>query len=130
MKHHPDKGGDPQKFAEMSHAAEVLTDPDKRKVYDRFGEEGINKGMGSEPEGHDIFDLLSGRSRGGNSGPTTKKCDDVGYQLKVSLEDVYNGKLSKIAIQRDRVCTDCNGKGGSKVAQCGECNGRGIVIKM
>jgi len=69
MKAHPDKGGDPAVFAEMSAAAEVLTDADKRKVYDRHGVEGINKGMGSEPEGQDIFDLLNGRRGGGNSGP-------------------------------------------------------------
>ncbi len=53
----------------MSAAAEVLSDPDKRKVYDRHGVEGINKGMGNEPEGQDIFDMLHGGRRGGNAGP-------------------------------------------------------------
>lgn len=130
MKAHPDKGGDPAVFAEMSAAAEVLTDADKRKVYDRHGVEGINKGMGSEPEGQDIFDLLNGRRGGGNSGPQVKKCDDAAFQLKVSLDEVYNGKTTKIAIQRDRNCVDCGGKGGSKVQVCGECKGKGIVIKM
>lgn len=63
MKHHPDRGGDPQKFAEMTNAKDILTDPDKRKVYDKYGEEGINKGMGAEQHhgGGDIFDLLNGR---------------------------------------------------------------------
>lgn len=43
---------------------------------------------------------------------------------------MYNGKTTKIAVQRDRVCVDCNGKGGSKVSRCGECKGQGVVIKM
>jgi DnaJ family protein A protein 2 len=44
---HPDKGGDPKIFAAMTHAADVLSDPEKRKVYDQYGEDGINKGMAS-----------------------------------------------------------------------------------
>ena len=48
QKAHPDKGGDPAKFAEISAAADVLCDPEKRKVYDQYGEEGINKGMTGE----------------------------------------------------------------------------------
>lgn len=47
----------------MTNAKDILTDPDKRKVYDKYGEEGINKGMGAEQHhgGGDIFDLLNGR---------------------------------------------------------------------
>jgi len=52
----------------MTHAKDILTDPEKRKVYDKYGEEGINKGMGAEPQGNDIFDLLNGRGqRGGGN---------------------------------------------------------------
>ena len=129
LKHHPDRGGDPDKFAQMTHAKDILTDPEKRKVYDKYGEEGINKGMGAEPQGHDIFDLLNGRQRGGGD-PREKKCENVDFPLKVSLEDLYNGKTTKVAIQRDRVCQDCNGKGGSKVITCTECGGRGMVNRI
>lgn len=66
MKKHPDKGGDPNEFAEISQAAEVLSDPEKRKIYDRYGEKGIKEGMGQGGgEGMSIFDLLSGRAQGG-----------------------------------------------------------------
>lgn len=46
IKEHPDKGGDPEKFKEITHAYEVLSDKDKREVYDRHGEEGIQSGAG------------------------------------------------------------------------------------
>ena len=131
MKKHPDKGGDPNEFAELSQAAEVLSDPEKRKIYDRFGEKGIKEGMGSGgPEGMSIFDLLSGRvpNQGQARGP--KKCDDTLYPLPVTLEDLFNGKVRKIAINRNRNCTDCRGEGGSKAQDCRDCRGKGRVMKM
>lgn len=60
LKLHPDRGGDPLKFAEITHAKDILTNPEKRKIYDRYGSEGINNGMGAQHCGNDIFDLLSG----------------------------------------------------------------------
>lgn len=123
---HPDKGGDAKKFAEITHAAEILSDPDKRKVYDAHGEEGINQGIpASGPT--DLFDLLSGRSRDTND---SKRTPDTSFTLKVSLEDLYNGASKKIAINRDRVCSSCNGKGGDKVNTCTSCKGKGMITKM
>jgi DnaJ family protein A protein 2 len=49
MKHHPDRGGDHATFAAMTSAKDILTNTEKRQVYDRYGEEGINKGMDSAP---------------------------------------------------------------------------------
>ena len=124
---HPDKGGDPKKFAEITHAAEILSDPDKRKIYDMHGEEGINQGMSASSGPTDIFDLLSGKNRESNE---SKRSPDTNFTLKVSLEDLYNGATKKIAINRDRVCAECGGKGGSKVNVCSQCKGRGMVTKM
>ena len=118
LKKHPDKGGDPKEFAEITHAAEVLTDPDKRKIYDRFGEEGLKEGAGASAGPTDLFDLLSGRARG-DAGP--KKPPDALFTLNVTLEEIYNGTTKKIAIQRNRVCQGCGGKGGSAVKECREC---------
>ena len=56
---HPDKGGDPEKFKEMQGAYEVLSDPEKRAIYDQYGEEGLKEGMGGA--GAD-FDPFSSRS--------------------------------------------------------------------
>merc|ERR1719316_1173618 len=53
VKHHPDKGGDPEKFKEITRAYEVLGDSEKRSKYDRFGEEGLEDGGGGSAD--DIF---------------------------------------------------------------------------
>jgi DnaJ family protein A protein 2 len=53
------------------------------------------------------------------------------HPVKATLEDLYNGKNSKIVISRDRICTKCDGKGGKgNTAKCSGCNGRGMVTKM
>lgn len=60
MQHHPDKGGDPEKFKEISKAYEVLSDPEKKQIYDEYGEEGLEAGGGGGggAQGMDIFDLV------------------------------------------------------------------------
>ena len=79
LKEHPDKGGDPEKFKELTVAYEVLCDAEKRDMYDKYGEEGLRDGGGAGGMG-DIFDLfgMSGHGRGGKqSGP--KKGKAVGH---------------------------------------------------
>ncbi|CAG9333355.1 unnamed protein product [Blepharisma stoltei] len=128
---HPDKGGDPAEFQEITHASEILSDPEKRKVYDRYGEKGINQGMsGADTEASSIFDLLSGRGgrRREQSGP--RRGEDATHTLKVGLEEIYNGATKKIAINRDRVCQECNGEGGKNAKTCSGCKGRGMVNKL
>lgn len=63
LKEHPDKGGDPEKFKEITVAYEVLTDPEKRDLYDKYGEDGLRDG-GMGGGGMDIFDLINGRMGG------------------------------------------------------------------
>ena len=127
---HPDKGGDPKLFAEITQAKEILSDADKRKVYDTHGEEGINKGMSaSDGDGMSIFDLLNGRG-GGRQQAGPKKCQDTTHELKVTLEEIYHGVTKKLAISRSRNCVECKGQGGSKVAVCQDCKGRGQVKKL
>jgi DnaJ family protein A protein 2 len=77
LKEHPDKGGDPEKFKDISVAYEVLADPEKRELYDKYGEEGLREGGGGGGMG-DIFDLFGmgggGGGRGGQkSGPKKGK---------------------------------------------------------
>jgi len=113
LKKHPDKGGDPEEFKKIQAAYEVLGDEEKRAKYDKFGLEGLEQG--DMPEGGmDIFDMFFGGGR--------RKAEDTVYPLKVSLEDLYNGKTAKLAITRSVM------KGEPK--KCATCRGQGVVIQM
>ena len=63
LKEHPDKGGDPDKFKEITVAYEILMDPKKRDIYDKYGEEGLREGAGEGGGFGDIFDLFGGGGR-------------------------------------------------------------------
>eukprot|EP00349_Pseudokeronopsis_sp_Brazil_P009540 CAMPEP_0202971022 /NCGR_PEP_ID=MMETSP1396-20130829/22960_1 /ASSEMBLY_ACC=CAM_ASM_000872 /TAXON_ID= /ORGANISM="Pseudokeronopsis sp., Strain Brazil" /LENGTH=424 /DNA_ID=CAMNT_0049699977 /DNA_START=46 /DNA_END=1320 /DNA_ORIENTATION=+ len=132
LKNHPDKGGDEEKFKEISAAAEILLDAEKRKLYDQYGMEGLEGAGGTE--GHsaeDIFSMFFGGGRGGRrSGP--QRGEDIVHTIKVSLEDLYNGKTHRLAITRDKPCADCEGRGGKVGAEksCTDCNGRGVRIAI
>ncbi|KAF6150142.1 hypothetical protein GIB67_023097 [Kingdonia uniflora] len=66
IKNHPDKGGDPEKFKELAHAYEVLSDPEKREIYDQYGEDALKEGMGGGGGDHDPFDIFQSFFGGGN----------------------------------------------------------------
>ncbi|KAI0340161.1 hypothetical protein BDW22DRAFT_1347215 [Trametopsis cervina] len=134
---HPDKGGDPELFKEVTHAYEVLSDPQKRSIYDARGEAGLSEqgGMGGmDPQ--DLFSQLFGGGGFFGGGPSRqsgpRKTKDLVHRVTVSLEDLYKGKVSKLALTRNVICGKCNGKGGKEgaVRECDRCNGRGIRIIM
>lgn len=132
LKHHPDKGGDIEKFKEISAAAEVLTDPEKRKIYDQYGLEGLKEGGGGGGDSSDIFDMFFGGGRGGRRQSGPQKGEDIVHSIKASLEDLYNGKTVRLAISRNKPCQECEGRGGKVGAErtCGDCNGRGVRIQL
>lgn len=128
--HHPDKGGQADKFKEINAANEVLSDPEKRKIYDKYGLEGLRNGGGGSGMS-DIFDIFfggGGRKRGGQQ--ETPKLKPIVKKIEVTLDDIYHGKMVNLNVTRDKVCIDCNGKGGSKVDKCTKCKGKGVVVKM
>ncbi|CAB1120802.1 HSP40 [Ectocarpus sp. CCAP 1310/34] len=130
LKNHPDKGGDPEVFKEITMAYEVLSDPEKRKVYDKYGKEGVESeggAGGQSPE--DIFSMFFGGG-GRKGGP--RKGEDDRHKLKVNLEDLYNGKTCRLAVTRNKVCTVCEGIGGKPGAEkpCDKCQGRGVQVQF
>lgn len=140
LQHHPDKGGDSDKFKEIASAFEALSDPQKREMYDRYGEEGLSEsgGMGGmDPQ--DLFSQLFGGGGGGffggggggrsrPSGP--KRGKDLVHRVKVSLEELYVGKTTKLALQKHVICVKCSGRGGKEgsVRKCNGCQGQGIKV--
>jgi len=80
----------------------------------------------------DIFDMF-GMGSGGHGGPKgPKKGKPVLHHVKATLEDLYNGKTSKVVVNRDRMCTKCEGRGGKSgsVQTCKGCNGKGMRTTM
>ncbi|KAH6772995.1 DNAJ-like protein 2 [Perilla frutescens var. hirtella] len=138
IKNHPDKGGDPEKFKELAHAYEVLSDPEKREIYDQYGEDALKEGMGGGGGMHDPFDIFSsffgGSPFGGGSsrGRRQRRGEDVVHPLKVTLEDLYLGTTKKLSLSRNVICSKCSGKGSKSGAsmKCSGCQGSGMKVTI
>ncbi|KAF8919422.1 hypothetical protein CPB85DRAFT_1276599 [Mucidula mucida] len=135
---HPDKGGDPDKFKEVTHAYEVLSDPDRRAVYDARGEAGLSEAGGGGMDPQDLFSQLfggggfGGFGGGGPSSRQPRKTKDLVHRVHVTLEDLYKGKTTKLALTRNIICAKCKGKGGKDgaVKPCPPCRATGVKITM
>lgn len=146
-KYHPDlHPGDKEceeKFKELSEAYEVLSDPDKKSTYDRFGHAGLDPnyggggmggGMGGFGDVSDIFENLFGGVFGGGMASSNanapRQGKDVNVGINISFMDACNGKREEIKIQHMEGCPDCHGTGsagGSNAELCRDCQGRGVV---
>jgi len=147
MQYHPDKNpGDKaaeDKFKECSVAYEVLSNPEKRSRYDRFGHAGVNgMGGGGQPfhDVGDIFDafgdifgdFFGGGPRGGRSRNRARRGSDLRYVLEVSLNEVLTGTEKPIQFRCEDSCGSCKGSGaepGSSVDTCPTCGGSGQVVR-
>eukprot|EP01016_Furgasonia_blochmanni_P001467 TRINITY_DN1056_c0_g1_i5.p1 TRINITY_DN1056_c0_g1~~TRINITY_DN1056_c0_g1_i5.p1 ORF type:complete len:441 (+),score=87.85 TRINITY_DN1056_c0_g1_i5:547-1869(+) len=127
---HPDKGGDKDKFAELQEAYEILHNPEKRDIYDKYGLEAARTGQAPMGGFGDIFGSFFGGGGGRGQARGPKKAKPMLKEIEVPLEDVYTGKLLKIPIERYRTCESCDGKGGANVKTCTKCKGHGMVEKV
>lgn len=162
LQFHPDKNpGDAvaeKRFKEVSEAYEVLSDEKKRQVYDRYGKEALQGGMGGGSSsgqyssmdealhtfmdafgmgsggGESFFDFFGGgdfgeRDRGRGARPGASKR----VNIKVSFEEAAKGVDKELAITNYVTCKGCNGKGGASsdsVKTCSKCSGRGQIAEQ
>eukprot|EP00003_Mantamonas_plastica_P006443 TRINITY_DN1523_c0_g1_i2.p1 TRINITY_DN1523_c0_g1~~TRINITY_DN1523_c0_g1_i2.p1 ORF type:complete len:409 (-),score=134.20 TRINITY_DN1523_c0_g1_i2:75-1301(-) len=122
-------------FKKLGSAYEVLSDPQTREIYDKYGEEGLKEGGGPGGGMDDIFAQMFGFGGGGGGGGRRErrrmKTKDMGHTLRVSLEDLYSGTTKKIAVNRDSLCSGCDGVGAAtkgSVTKCTTCDGQGVRL--
>ncbi|XP_030643959.1 dnaJ homolog subfamily A member 1 isoform X2 [Chanos chanos] len=137
LKYHPDKNPtEGEKFKQISQAYEVLSDSQKRELYDRGGEKAIKEGGSGGGGGGmfdspmDIFDIFFGG--GGGRMHRERRGKNVVHQLPVSLEDLYNGVTRKLAVQKNVICEKCEGRGCRRgvVEVCVACGGMGVQVRI
>ena len=150
--HHPDKGGDAEKFKEASEAYNTLGDAQKRKQYDTFGSSGPSGFGGSQGgsqgpfgggfdgfdfsgfqggfggEDFDLGDIFGEMFGGGRSSRKREKVGrDLSVDLDISFEESYFGVSKNIFINKVSKCEECGGSGGKKGSSkntCKSCGGK------
>jgi molecular chaperone DnaJ len=140
MKHHPDRNGGCQdataRFKEINEAYSVLSDPQKRAAYDRYGHAGLNGANGGGfTDMNDVFNSVFGDAFGDifgrgqrSSGPA--RGQDLRYDYEISLEQAYGGAEVEIKVPAAMTCETCSGSGaspGTSPTTCGTCGGAGRV---
>ena len=141
MQYHPDRNKEPgaeERFKEISQAYEVLSDPEKRAAYDRFGHAAVGGAGQSGFEGFnfggfgDIFDaFFGGTATRTRRGPA--RGADLRVNLTLSFEEAVFGAEKQIELTRNETCSICGGLGaepGSRPERCPTCNGAGEVRRV
>jgi len=146
VKFHPDKNpGDAEAeamFKQCSEAYQVLSDPEKRHIYDRFGHAGLEGGGGAGFSGFDdifsTFNDILGDLFGGGGGRRTggrgrARGADLRYDMRVSFEEAAFGTAQEISFNRREVCNTCTGSGakpGTSPERCASCAGSGRITRQ
>lgn len=147
MEHHPDRNGGCEeasgRFKEVNEAYSILSDPQKRAAYDRFGHAGVNGNGGGHGGGqfHDVNDIFNevfgdvfGDMFGGRGGQRQRsgpaRGSDLRYDMEITLEQAYAGAEVEITVPVTLTCEPCEGSGakpGTSPTTCTTCHGAGRV---
>jgi len=148
LQYHPDRNsGDPEAeemFKEATQAYEVLSDPNKRESYDRFGHQGVQGGFGGGFNAEafsdfgDIFgnfseffdEIFGGSRRGSSRAGGVARGGDLRYDVEITLEEAATGIEKTIEVPRHEACETCDGNGcapGTSPVTCTNCHGAGQV---
>ncbi len=142
FQHHPDRNnhdGAEEKFKEINEAYQVLSDPQKRSAYDRFGHAGANTFGGGQGFGdfgfggagsifEDFYEFFSGAAASARRAP--RRGADIRARVTLTLEEAAMGCEREIEVSRVEICSECQGSGarpGTQPVKCAECNGSGRV---
>lgn len=115
-------------------AYEVLSDSEKRAIYDRYGEEGLKQQQGQGQGFHDPFDMFAQFFGGGHRhqhAEQERRGPEMRLELEVTLEELYSGKSIEIEVSKQIVCPHCSGSGARSsedVVTCSTCQGQGVRI--
>lgn len=144
LKYHPDRNPDDpeaeKKFKEAAEAYEVLSDEEKRKIYDQFGHDGL-RGQGFDPNFTDFSDIfrhfsdIFGGGFGGQGGGRggLRRGADLEVHVVLDFMEAAHGVTKDLAITRHVHCATCDGRGlkqGASKKSCGTCGGRGQVVQQ
>lgn len=134
-RYHPDvckEDGAEDRFKEISKAYAVLSDPQKRRRYDMYGEDGLGAAPGGDVNNiFDLFDQVFGGGMGGGFGrQAQQRGRDLQYEVTIDLQGVVEGYEADLEVNRQAECERCGGTGaaeGSMSQTCEMCGGRGVV---
>ena len=137
---HPDVSADPEadaRFKEINEAYQVLSDPERRRMYDTFGDAGLSGGAGAAGgmpgfgDFGDIFDaFFGGRAGAGVRRGRPAAGSDLRYDLRITFEEAIRGTEKEIEFPVLDRCATCGGSGakaGATPVTCPQCSGRGEV---
>ena len=142
LAHHPDRNpGDKKaedKFKEATEAYQVLSDPQKRQVYNQYGHEGLSgQGMGggfASAGFEDVFEGIFENFFGGGTGQSSSRAargSDLQHDLEISFEEAVFGAEKSLSLRREETCGNCRGEGakpGTFKKTCSTCDGSGKIL--
>mmetsp|Transcript_11048 Transcript_11048/g.23965 ORF Transcript_11048/g.23965 Transcript_11048/m.23965 type:complete len:495 (+) Transcript_11048:57-1541(+) len=142
LRNHPDKAPEneraayEERFKAVAKAYEVLSDPEKRRIYDARGASAFTGNdasgagnFGGFEGGMDPFEMF--RSMFGSNfgfGGGRRRTPDLGYSMEVTLEELYTGTTRTVNFQQDVICSSCRGQGATRLDRCTGCHGSGVTM--